>query len=427
MEAWRDKSEHVPRAAEPDVPVSYDSPGVARPGEGRLRVIGEAEVPAIPNVPALPDDSQPMARLRDCLGMHERAYPPRVMRALRELIEKRPKNVSFSEDNGYWMPTGSRLEFKICPRDSAVPTDWRHRWSRKWTWSVWPVGNVPGTWVWMADEEGVAPSDIHFWPSTERPILAAVYLCPTETYKDAQHASTDHVQSGRQHSSEPMSTCQTCITESPPREKSKREQTEQKCLTHSTQPPPRELTSSMRLLSCPTRFMIEQQSRESAHRVVPRYPSGSEPSTEHFTTSEQAEQLAVRGTRDGGWAKQATQGLNLPGSCIDRKNGQRDPIRLCTQNGGWVWNVHCVPPLRVAKRSTPHEALRNWQTKHENAIQPASVEAARQLAKEWEAFPVPQPTRKTRSFPPQVVKTMQSETILGKQSSPGDPPEPFTA
>ena len=65
---WRhggDKSEHVSRAAEPDIPVSYDSPGVARPGEGRLRVIGEAEVPALPNVPALPEDSQPMARLRD--------------------------------------------------------------------------------------------------------------------------------------------------------------------------------------------------------------------------------------------------------------------------------------------------------------------------------------------------------------------------
>ena len=91
---WRHgghKSEHVPRAAEPDLPVSYDSPGVARPGEGRLRVIGDSEVPAIPNVPALPDDAQPMARLRDCLGMHERAYPPRVMKALRDLVEKRPK------------------------------------------------------------------------------------------------------------------------------------------------------------------------------------------------------------------------------------------------------------------------------------------------------------------------------------------------
>ena len=38
---------------------------------------------------------------------------------------------------------------------------------------------------------------------------------------------------------------------------------------------------------------------------------------------------------------------------LQRKNGQRDPIRLCTQNGGWVWNVHSVPPLRVAKRPPP--------------------------------------------------------------------------
>ena len=75
---------------------------------------------------------------------------------------------------------------------------------------------------------------------------------------------------------------------------------------------------------------------------------------------------------------------------LDRKNGQRDPIRLCKQNGGWVWNVHSVPPLRVrAKRSTPQDALRNWLNKHENAITPASVEAARQLAKEWENYPMP--------------------------------------
>ena len=49
----------------------------------------------------LPAKSDLEPFLRDCLGMHERAYPPRVMRAYREQIEKRPKNVSFSEDNGY--------------------------------------------------------------------------------------------------------------------------------------------------------------------------------------------------------------------------------------------------------------------------------------------------------------------------------------
>ena len=84
--------------------------------------------------------------------------------------------------------------------------------------------------------------------------------------------------------------------------------------------------------------------------------------------------------------------------------------------------VHCAPPLRVAKRSTPHEAQRNWLNKHENAIQPASVEAARQLAKEWEAFPMPQPTRKTRSLPPRVKKTMQSETSLDS-SPPRETPQ----
>ena len=109
---------------------------------------------------------------------------------------------------------------------------------------------------------------------------------------------------------------------------------------------------------------------------------------------------------------------------LDRKNGQRDPIRLCTQNGGWVWNVHCVPPLRVAKRSTPHDALRNWLNKHENAIQPASAEAARQLANEWEAFPVPQPTRRTRSLPPRGDRTMQSETSL-ESSPPRETPRVF--
>ena len=97
---------------------------------------------------------------------------------------------------------------------------------------------------------------------------------------------------------------------------------------------------------------------------------------------------------------------------LDRKNGQRDPIRLCTQSGGWVWNVHCVPPLRVAKRSTPHDALRNWLNKHENAIQPESAEAARQLAKEWEAFPMPQPVRRTRSLPPREIQSMTSDASL---------------
>ena len=75
---WRhggDKSQHAPRGPEPDLPVTQTSPGVARPGEGRLRVIGDDEVPAIPNVLALSPEEQPMSRLRDCLGMHDKALP----------------------------------------------------------------------------------------------------------------------------------------------------------------------------------------------------------------------------------------------------------------------------------------------------------------------------------------------------------------
>ena len=102
---------------------------------------------------------------------------------------------------------------------------------------------------------------------------------------------------------------------------------------------------------------------------------------------------------------------------LNRKNGQRDPIRLCTQNGGWVWNVHCVPPLRVAKRPTPHEALRNWLAKHENAIEPESVEAARQFATEWEAFPLPQPIRRAKSLPPREFSSMSLDS-----SCSGSPP-----
>ena len=75
-----------------------------------------------------------------------------------------------------------------------------------------------------------------------------------------------------------------------------------------------------------------------------------------------------------------------------------------------MWNVHCVPPLRVAKRSTPHEALRNWLAKHEHAIEPESVEAARQLAQEWEAFPIPQPIRRARSLPPREFSSMSLDS-----------------
>ena len=89
---WRhggSKADHVPRGPEPDRPVTQSSPGVARPGEGRLRVIRDDEIPPIPNVVELSLAEQPMARLRDAMGMHDNALPGRVMKSLRDFLRRR--------------------------------------------------------------------------------------------------------------------------------------------------------------------------------------------------------------------------------------------------------------------------------------------------------------------------------------------------
>ena len=93
-------------------------------------------VMTLPDVESLSLDNQPLARLRDCLGMYDNAMPARVMKNLRDFIETKPKNIGFSEDNGYPIPTGGRLEFKIYPRDCAVHVDRRHWWSYKWSWAL---------------------------------------------------------------------------------------------------------------------------------------------------------------------------------------------------------------------------------------------------------------------------------------------------
>ena len=112
---------------------------------------------------------------------------------------------------------------------------------------------------------------------------------------------------------------------------------------------------------------------------------------------------------------------------LHRKNGQRDPLRLCTQNGGWVWNMHYAPPLRVAKRPTPHEALRYWLDKHEPAIEPQSVGAARQLAQAWEEFPVPQPIRRTKKPTSQGARIDDAHTAPEFEPSPGEATKQLTA
>ena len=212
-----------------------------------------------------------------------------------------------------------------------------------------------------------------------------------------------------------MNTCQTCRHWAIPRETGTTGQTQEAGFESPPGTPPREMEEvSLQSPACPTSH-ISSQNRSicvsccpgtwTAPSRIPRWlrqHHGSWHNLPHSLTA---------------WDKRQRLGEAInPGPepprelYLDRKNGQRDPIRLCTQNGGWVWNVHSVPPLRVAKRPTPHEALRNWLTKHENAIKPESAEAARQLAKKWEVFPVPQPTRKSRSLPPREMSSMSLES-----------------
>ena len=216
-----------------------------------------------------------------------------------------------------------------------------------------------------------------------------------------------------------MSTCQTCMHWAPPREI---DITGQEQVSHCT---PMTWTSrereekSLEPRPCPTSTMSEQNGHLCCCTGTCTAPS---PLPEHHRRHpERWRNLPHSFTA---WDKRQRLGeATNPGPepprelYLNRRNGQR-PHRLCTQNGGWVWNVHSVPPLRVAKRPTPHEALRNWLTKHENAIEPESAEAARQLAQEWEAYPVPQPTRKSRSLPPREMSSMSLDSSYSNNSPP---------
>ena len=83
-------------------------------------------------------EDQPLARLRDCFGMYDNALPARVMKNLRDFMETKPKNISFSEDNGYPIPTGA---------------------------SLWPVSNVPGMWTWTNVEMRVEAGAVEIFPA----------------------------------------------------------------------------------------------------------------------------------------------------------------------------------------------------------------------------------------------------------------------
>ena len=59
--------------------------------------------------------------------------------------------------------------------------------------------------------------------------------------------------------------------------------------------------------------------------------------------------------------------------------------------GVWIWIVHSNPPLRVAGRKTPAEALQKWLLKFQEHILPASQAVLRDLHEQWCAHPIPPP------------------------------------
>ena len=66
-------------------------------------------------------------------------------------------------------------------------------------------------------------------------------------------------------------------------------------------------------------------------------------------------------------------------------------IRLTPQGGAWIWIVHSNPPLRVAGRKTPAEALQKWLQKFQDHIVPDSQAVLRDLRDQWQAHPIPPP------------------------------------
>ena len=115
-------------------------------------------------------------------------------------------------------------------------------------------------------------------------------------------------------------------------------------------------------------------------------------------------------------------GGNAPRSCS---------IRLTPQGGAWIWIVHSSPPLRVAGRKTPAEALQKWLQKFQEYILPDSQAVLRELHDQWQAHPIPPPPPKAsaghraRSAPPSTTHSEEGNLSFGDTGdSQADSPEP---
>ena len=302
------------------------------------------------------------------MGMHENAILGRVM-SLRDFLETKPKNISFSEDNGFLLPSGTRLDIKIYPRDSAVHVDRRHGWSRKWSWALWQVPNMPGM-HWEAIETRVQAGHMYIFPAEARPILLASYVCSTDWYKGAQHAcSIDQVQTGRKHLSGALNTCPTClnVARTPPRETGRTRNSDVPVTCPTSE-------STNHIWAGPTELLyISDNYQQSQHALCTG--TSAAPSRRPPRASTLPASWHNHSTRATAWDKlprlgeAKNLGLEPPRELyLNRRNGQRDPIRLCTQMGDGFGTFTMLPhsewqrglpPMKLGKSAlspSPYDA-----------------------------------------------------------------------
>ena len=196
---------HRPRADMPDDAVERATPGVGREGQ-RLRLMGEAPIPAFPDEPGQAraladwDTMSDKELLRRCLGLPREVSDEDFMLALRSRIEAKKKNFSISEDNEeVRLPGSVRLEVKVLPSDTAVFLDQRTRSGVKNVHVLEPQG---GGWAWREAQHRARPDVNIAFAKEARPQIALIFLRPwrrapappapgrVPVYKAAQHACT---------------------------------------------------------------------------------------------------------------------------------------------------------------------------------------------------------------------------------------------
>ena len=186
-------------------------------------------------------------------------------------------------------------------------------------------------------ESRVQAGHTHIFPAEARPILLAAYVCPTDAYKGAQHVCREGgaCQTGRHQLVCVVSTCPPCVSgaRAPFRE-------------------PGRSRNSVHPVHCPTRNVVfsfwagptellDTHLTQAQSNCLCWSGTSSAPSRFDRPAQELRGSLSTYSVRDRAWDKIPRIGeAKNPGPepprelYLDSKNGQRDPIRLCTQNGG---------------------------------------------------------------------------------------------